>query len=223
MNKKLEIACFNKTSALIAQNAGADRIELSIQYAVGGISPPEKMIKEVLEEIKIPVHVLIRPRAGNFRYSEEELELMRNQIKFCRMNKVQAVVFGILDQKNEIDINRCEELLLQAKPMRTVFHRAFDACDNSEEALGQLIKLGFDAVLTSGGTTDALTGLENLKRWQKQFGQYISIIAGGGIRSSNLQQITETNCQVYHSSAITDDSEIASEIEINKIKTLLAS
>ena len=223
MSKELEIACFNKTSALIAQNAGADRIELSIHYAAGGISPPEKLIQEVLKEINIPVHVLIRPRAGNFRYSEEELELMRNQIKFCKMNNVPAIVFGILDQKNEIDVNRCEELLLQAKPMRTVFHRAFDACANSESALGQLIKLGFDGVLTSGGNTDALIGLGNIKRWQKQFGQHISIIAGGGLRSSNLQQIIETNCQVYHSSAITDDSEIASETEIKKLKTLLAS
>ncbi len=222
MSKTLEIACFNKASALIAQNVGADRIELSIHYAAGGISPPEKLIQEVLKEINIPVHVLIRPRAGNFRYSEEELELMRNQIKFCKMNKVPAIVFGILDQKNEIDVNRCEELLLQAKPMRTVFHRAFDACANSESALGQLIKLGFDGVLTSGGNNDALTGLENLKRWQKQFGQRISIIAGGGIRSSNLQQLMETNCQVYHSSAIKDDSEIASETEIKKLKTLLA-
>jgi copper homeostasis protein len=223
LNKILEIACFNKTSALIAQKAGANRIELSVEYNVGGVSPPEDLIRQVLQEIKLPVHVLIRPRPGNFVYSKEELVQMEKQIEFCRSTHVSGLVFGVLDNEGNINANVCKQLIQLSGPMTACFHRAIDECMNQEKALEQLIELGFDSVLSSGGEKDALLGLKNLKHWQKTFGENISIIAGGGIRSSNLNLIMESGCRVYHSSGITDTIDTTSEQEIKQMKSILNS
>lgn len=221
MKKKLEIACFNKKSASLAQSAGADRIEFSQNYQVGGLSPSEPLILEIRAEIELPLHILIRPRAGNFIYTKEELAQMKKSIEFCRENKVQGVVLGVLTNEGSINTEACKAMIQSAMPMKLCFHRALDACINKNQAFEQLIELGFDAVLTSGGERDAVSGFKNLMVWQEKFGKKISIIPGGSLRSSNLSQVLETNCEYYHSSAIIDSSEMASETEIKKMKCIL--
>ena len=223
MKKKLEIACFNKRSALIAQGAGADRIELSLNYNVGGLSPTEQLILAVKDETNVPLHVLIRPRAGNFVYSEQELTQMKQSLEFCRNNQVQGVVFGVLTVEGEINTNACKILSQYAKPMKVCFHRAIDECTNKQKAFEQLIEMGFDAILTSGGEKDAVSGLRNILHWQQEFGNNIAIIPGGGLRSSNLSRVIKSNCEFYHSSALADSSEIASETEIKQMKFILNS
>ena len=126
----LEIACFNFESAKIAEHAGADRIELCENYSEGGITPQLELIQKVKSEIKIPVHVMIRPRGGNFVYTDSEFTKMKKAVAECKNLNAEGIVFGILDEKNSVDKKRCAELIALAKPLSAVFHRAFDEIIN---------------------------------------------------------------------------------------------
>lgn len=223
MKKLLEIACFNKSSVLHAQQAGADRIELSQDYAVGGTTPSEALISEVLRITTLPVHVLIRPRAGHFFYNDEERMAMMRSIDACKSLKVSAVVFGLLDRQGKIDLLGNRTLLEHAMPMKSGFHRAIDECQDAELALEQLIVLGFDSVLTSGGAGSATSGISRLTAWQKTFGDHIRLIAAGGIRSTNLTALLATGCTEYHSSALVDGTPCASVEEIRRMRKILDS
>ncbi len=217
----LEIACFNIESAIIAAAAGADRIELCEDYFSGGLTPSENLIIETRTKIKIPIHVMIRPRVGNFVYSDSEIEQMKKAILFCKNNKINGVVFGVLNTNKEIDPIICEELIALAKPMTTTFHRAIDSCENLSKSVETLIHLNINNILTSGGASNALEGLEHLKSLHKQFGQKINIISGGQIRSENIQKLKTSGCTNFHSSAIVSKAIIADENEIKKIKSIL--
>jgi copper homeostasis protein len=217
----LEIACFNIESCLIAQNAGAHRVEFCIDYPSGGITPPENDIVSVRNQLSIPVHVMIRPRAGKFVYSDEELSEMKKSIEFCKNNKIDGVVFGILNENGEINEPACEELLAHAQPMKSVFHRVIDQCANIDASVEQLVNLGFDAVLLSGGKSNALDGKEVISSLQKKYGDKITIMPGGGIRSTNLTQLLQTGCKEFHSAAITGNFIVPSETEIKAMLEIL--
>ena len=214
----LEVACFNVQSCFIAQEAGADRIEFCADYKVGGITPTPKDILEVRKLVHISLHVIIRPRGGNFIYSNEEIELMKHDILFCKQHHIDGVVFGILNSDNTININANKELVELAKPMSVTFHRAIDECIDIETAFNEIIELGFDKVLTSGGEKNALQGIETLKMCQEKFGNKINIIAGGGIRNNNIALIAkETKCKQFHSAALIDNDGLTNTIEIKHI------
>lgn len=217
----LEIACFNPESALIAQVSGANRIELCSDYSVGGITPSEQIILETRQSIHIPMHVIIRPRGGDFMYSKHEVEEMKRAITFCNENNIQGIVSGVLNSKHEIDVLLCKELVKHAGAMPVTFHRAIDECLDIDRAVEQLIDCGVKRVLTSGSATNALGGINTLKHLQEKFGQHITIIPGGGIRSSNILQLIQTGCVEYHSAAITNQYETADSEEIKAIKQLL--
>ena len=117
----LEIACFNFESAAIAEQAGADRIELCENYSEGGVTPGNSLVEKIKSAIKIPVHAIIRPRGGNFIYSNEEFQLMKSQIEFCKSTKLEGIVFGILKSDNTIDEYRCKEIVDAAKPLSATF------------------------------------------------------------------------------------------------------
>ena len=224
MSKILEIACFNLESALIAQNSGADRIELCTNYTMGGLTPSHVKILEALKQIQIPIHVIIRPHAQGFVYTVSEIAQMKKDVLFCRENKIDGIVFGVLDSKNEINLKACKELISLAKPMSLTFHRAIDECSNIEHSIGQLIELGFDRVLTSGGKNSCVGGLETLKLLQDKFGNKIIIMPGGGIRSSNINEIlNNSGCTEFHSSAILVNDEITNSQEIKFMKEILNS
>lgn len=222
MKRLLELACFNYESALLAAKAGVHRIELCSNYCVGGLTPAITEILRVREHLDIPVHVIIRPREGNFVYKAEEIDRMKAVIAFCRNNGIDGVVFGVLDNTNRIDLQTNRELLALCGTMNKTFHRAVDACDDYEDAIGQIVTLGFTHVLTSGGKTTVAEGVDEIQSVQKKYGSRITIMPGGGIRSSNLERIIATSaCSQFHSAAIKAGSDLPSESEIKKLLEII--
>lgn len=220
---QLEIACFNADSAYNAALAGVDRIELCAQIEEGGTTPLWDTIVDVRERCpNIPVYVMIRPRGGDFCYNEEEFEQMKNDIVMLKRLGVHGYVFGILNEDQEIDIARNETLVSFAAPFPCTFHRAFDRTKDVFKSMETLIDIGFQTILTSGGTDNAQDGSTTLAALIQQADERICIMPGGGLRSSNLATIQST-CQAgfYHSSAIVDASQIASIAEMKSLLFLL--
>ena len=222
--KKIEIACFNLESALIAQKAGADRVELCADMSVGGTTPTIEMIKQARENLTIDLYVMIRPRGGNFVYSEAELEQMKLEIETIKKLGVNGFVFGILNEDKTIHIEQNKALVELAKPFPCTFHRAFDEVLDYKQALEEVISCGFSTILTSGTFPNVMEGKEVLQQLVIQANNRIKIMPGGGLRSTNISELNEiVNANWYHSSAITDGSEIANQEEIIKLKKKLQS
>ena len=222
--KKIEIACFNLESAVIAQKAGADRVELCADMSVGGITPTIEIIQQVREHLTIDLYVMIRPRGGNFVYSEAEFEQMKSEIETIKKLDVNGFVFGILKDDNTINIEQNKVLVELVKPFSCTFHRAFDEVLNVEKALEDVISCGFSTILTSGTFSNVMEGKEVLKQLVIQANNRIEIMPGGGLRSINISALNEmVDANWYHSSAITDGSEIASPEEIVQLKKKLQS
>ena len=220
-HKILEIACFNLESVLIAERAGADRIEFCVDYNNGGISPPIELLSEVRDKIKIPLFVMIRPRAGDFVYSETEIQWMIKYVEQCRTHGTDGIVFGALSPKNEIDLKTCSCLIEAAGSMSLTFHKAFDECMDTENSINKLIEAGVNRILTSGGKKNAVEGIKKIEQLQLSFGQKIIIMPGGGIRSGNIDQVKTSTCNEFHSSALCENSLIADAEEIQTLKRLL--
>jgi copper homeostasis protein len=197
---KLEICANSYQSAINAEKAGANRIELCSELAVGGITPSYGLIKKVMVDLKIPIHVLIRPRSGNFTFSEAEFEIMKENIQLCYDLGVTGIVSGVLHKDNTIDIERTEELLHLSIPMNFTFHRAFDWVKNPVEEIKKLQEIGVDRILTSGQQNSAETGLNNLIEFQKATSK-ITIMPGGGINQNNIKRFQESGFTEVHLSA----------------------
>lgn len=222
--KKIEIACFNLESALIAQKYGADRIELCADMLVGGTTPTIETIQQARKNLSIDLYVMIRPRGGNFVYSETEFEQMKSEIKTIKKLGVNGFVFGILKEDKTINLEQNKVLVELAKPFSCTFHRAFDAVSNYEKALEDVISCGFSTILTSGTFPNVMEGKEVLKQLVIQANNRIEIMPGGGLRSTNISELNETvKANWYHSSAITDGSETANSEEIIQLKKKLQS
>lgn len=218
----LEIACFNLESAIIAEESGANRIELCENYEAGGISPSENLLKDVLHNTKIPVFAMVRPRAGDFCYASKEIELMKKQIHYFKKLNCAGFVFGVLTSDNKINFQVCGELINAADPVPCTFHRAFDEIADKDEALAGIINLGFKRILTSGGANTALEGGIEIARLTSLSKNKIIIVPGGGIRTSNIKEIAEvTKCSEFHSAAITNNSVIADANEIKLMRKFL--
>mgnify|MGYP006166848651 FL=1 len=220
--KKLEIACFNLESALIAQKAGADRVELCDGIEVGGTTPNLETVRKVRQILTIDLFVMIRPRGGNFVYSGEEIEKMKKSIVEMKNVGVDGFVFGILNEDDLIHQQKNKELVELAKPFPCTFHRAFDEVFDYEKALEDVIDCGFSTILTSGTKSNVIEGIQILKQLVEKASNRITIMPGGGLRSSNsieLKKVLNTN--FYHSSAITDKGEIANYNEVTALKSAL--
>ena len=221
--KKLEIACFNLESALVASKSEADRVELCADVSAGGITPTLIDIKALRKETEKEIMIMIRPRGGDFCYSDEEFEQMKSEIILIKNFRVDGFVFGILNKENEIDFERNQELIKLAKPFPCSFHRAFDRTSDLENSLETVIKLGFKTILTSGAN-NVNDGKQTLKTLVKKAKNRITIMPGGGLRSTNIQEIDSfTNATYFHSSALIDNSGIANLEESNLLKTLINS
>ncbi|MFD1601693.1 copper homeostasis protein CutC [Flavobacterium artemisiae] len=216
---QLEIACFNYESAIIAQENGADRIELCENMKLGGTTPNSILVVKVRESLNIKMHVIIRPRGGDFVYSDEELTEMKQDIKQFKKLGVDGFVFGILKENGKVNKKQNKELVLLAHPLSCTFHRAFDVVKDVEESLEDVIECGFDTILTSGQGTNVLEGIKVLEKIQKLADERIVIMPGGGLRSTNVQAIEEKLKEetYFHTSAITDNSETADPKEIKAI------
>lgn len=219
--KLLEIACFSLRSAQLAAEAGVDRIEFCAGWEVGGTTPYREEVARLIQQTTIPIRVMIRPRGGDFVYSEAEFEQMKSEIISFQDMPIDGFVFGILNSDLTIDTGRNAELVALAGTKTCTFHRAFDAVPNLSEGLEQLIELEFATVLTSGGALDANRGIENLAKLVHQSSGRIELLVGGGVRSTNLAElIQQTQAQAYHSSGITTGTEVDIE-EIKRLKELL--
>ena len=202
MKYTLEICAGSLRSALAAQAGGANRIELCDNLAVGGTTPSYGMIKTCKSLLDIPVFPIIRPRGGNFVYSDEEFEVMKQDVICCAELGCEGVVLGILATDGGIDIERCTELVELAGNMEVTFHRAFDRCNDQEKGLEDIIALGCNRILTSGVAIYAEDAIPELKRLVDQAGNRIIIIPGSGITDQNFLKIaTETGAFEFHSTA----------------------
>ncbi len=210
----IEICANSYQSAINAERAGADRIELCVELAVGGITPSYGLIKKVKEDLKIPVHVLIRPRSGNFTYSDSEFEIMKQDIELCKKLGCEGVVSGVLNVDNTIDIVRTKELVQLANPMKFTFHRAFDWVVSPLVGLEQLRVLGVNYILTSGQESNALKGMGLLKELKAQEGEKIEIMPGSGINIDNILDFKNVGFNQIHFSA-TSLYTIQNEIKVS--------
>jgi len=221
-NAQLEIACFNLESALIAQENGADRIELCADMAVGGTTPNLEMVQQARENLTIDLYVMIRPRGGDFVYTDAEFQQMQAEITALKTYNVNGFVFGILKEDQTINYEQNKLLVDLAKPFPCTFHRAFDEVENAFEALEDIINCGFKTILTSGQRPNVSEGMHRLAELVSKADNRIVIMPGGGLRSTNIKTIQQkTQAVFYHSSAITDGSEVASAVEVQALKSKL--
>jgi len=216
---QLEIACFNLQSAIIAQDNGADRVELCANMKEGGTTPDFSIVEAARKELTIKLNVMIRPRGGDFVYSDAEFEQMKSEIKQFKKLNVDGFVFGILNQNNSFDKKRNRELVTLASPVPCTFHRAFDVVENVYESLDAIIESGFTTILTSGQEINVVEGIDVLATLVKKATNRITIMPGGGLRSTNITLLKEkTKAVFYHSSAIVGLGETANGDEVRKIK-----
>ena len=197
----LEICANSCQSAINAAIAGAQRIELCSELAVGGITPSYGLLKKVTANLNIPIHVLIRPRSGDFTYSNDEFEMMKENIQLCKEVGCAGIVSGILHKDQTIDIIRTQELIELSKPMTFTFHRGFDWTANPKEAILQLADIGVHRILTSGQASTAEKGIDLLQKLQKIVENRLIIMPGGGINPENASLFKECGFQEIHCSA----------------------
>jgi len=188
-------------AARTAERAGAGRIELCARLDIGGLTPSRSLTAVVVRELSIPVHVLIRPRGGDFAYSADEFAQMRQQVQWVKDTGAAGVVLGVLLANGRVDVERSRELVELARPMKVTFHRAFDETPKLGEALEAVIETGSDCLLTSGGAVDVLTGAVQIGQLLRQAGDRIEIMAGGGLKLASMAEVLErTGVRCLHGS-----------------------
>jgi copper homeostasis protein len=189
MNTIKEICVESYDEAVKAFRAGASRIELCENLAVGGTTPSFGTIKKCIEKLTVPVMVMIRPRGGNFNYSQDEFEIMKEDILKCKDLSVQGVVFGLLDETLNIDVPRTKQLVQLARPMQVTFHKAIDESSDIFESVASLKEIGVDRILTSGGQKTAAQAMKTLNRIIQIAGSQLSIIVAGKVTHENFEEI----------------------------------
>lgn len=218
---QLEIACFNLESALIAAESGANRIEFCADYTSGGITPNIEDFKKLKAFTSTPVYVMIRPRGGEFVYSESEIETMKTSIADFKKAGADGFVFGLLNADNTLaELN--QELIKLAGDKPCTFHRAFDQTPDLFKSLDQLIDWEFKTVLTSGGNSSALTGTAQLAKLLERAHGQIQILPGGGIRSTNIAELARlVPAGFFHSAGIIN-GDLPDAVEIRRLKEILS-
>ena len=197
----LEVCVDSYASALAAVHGGADRLELCANLVIGGTTPSEALFSQLRRDFMIPIHVLIRPRFGDFLYDSHEMAEMCEQIRRFRDLGANGVVVGALTPDGELDVEKMGRLLSAAGPMGVTLHRAFDMTRDPHAALETAVRLGCTAVLTSGQARDAWAGRSVLRRLRELAGERIVILAGAGVNSGNLSGLRrETGILSYHTS-----------------------
>lgn len=198
----LEICVFSIDAALKADKAGADRIELCSNPMEGGTTPHHGLIKAACEKTSLDVFPIIRPRGGDFTYSQNEFEMMKEDIIFCKEAGCQGIATGILLSDNSVDTERTKEIVQLAAPMDVTFIRAFDLTPDPEKALQDIIDSGCKRILTSGQANKAEEALPLLNKLNTLARHRISIMPGSGVRASNIKKIiNHTGVNEIHSSA----------------------
>lgn len=201
---ELEVIAFDIESCRLAQEAGADRIELCANPMEGGTTPSLGMIKEARSQASIQLFPIIRPRGGDFLYNELEFNIMCRDIEACVEAGCDGVVVGLLNENGSIDSKRVQKLVEIAGPLEVTFHRAFDRVKDPISSLEEIIAIGCKRILTSGLYQQSIDGIDQLKSLVQQAGNSITIMVGSGVNSTNIHKIaSETGARAFHSSART--------------------
>jgi copper homeostasis protein len=196
-----ELCVESLSSAQAAERGGADRVELCTSLEIGGVTPTEELTATTIQSLRIPVHVLIRPRGGDFVYSPAEFEQIRQQIDWVKKAGAAGVVLGVLLADGRVDVARSRELVALARPMKVTFHRAFDETPDLGVALEAVIKTRADCLLTSGGAPNVLTGATQIAQLVRQAGDRIQIMAGGGLKLASMAEVLQrTGVRCMHGS-----------------------
>ena len=198
----IEICATTLNSVINAQDAGADRIELCQEYLIGGITPSQTFTLDSIENSRIPINILIRPRGGDFNFTDEEFDTMIESIYNFKNYNVNGFVVGFLNDKNKLDSNRLAQFRDITKGYELIFHRAFDYLDNQDESLELLIENRFDRILCSGSTIDSEQGLKKLIYLKNIARNKISIMPGGGVNLINFNLFKISSFNEIHLSAI---------------------
>ncbi|MBL0146347.1 MAG: copper homeostasis protein CutC [Chitinophagaceae bacterium] len=240
MKFKLEVIGFDINGCIAAQNAGADRIELCASPSEGGTTPSYGLIKMARDILTIDLFPIIRPRGGDFMYNDEEFDVIKSEIKVCKVFGCNGIVIGMLNSDGGIDKERCKRLVELAYPLQVTFHRAFDRVANAEQALEDVIEIGCTRILTSGLKPTATEGADIIAALVKQANRRIIIMPGSGVRSDNMLELAKrTGATEFHTSArvlakskmnfVSESmneslkSVAVDENEVAKIKSILAS
>ena len=198
----IEICCNSLQSALNAQEAGAERIELCSGLMEGGMTPSLGLIEETLTQLTIPVYVLIRPRGGDFCYTDKEFKIMLRDIEWCKQSGVKGIVSGVLNDDATINREKTQLLMHASSPLDFTFHRAFDVVNDPIMTIQILKAIGCKRILTSGGSAIAYNGRRFIKEFVNSSAPEISIMSGGGVDEINIQPlIRETGIREVHFSA----------------------
>ena len=196
----LEICVDSLESALAAADGGAGRVELCTGLREGGMTPSLGLMRAVRAALRIPLMVMIRPRAGDFVYSAGELAIMRDDVSLAAKAGAEGVVLGLLTADRRVDVERTRALVELARPMRVTFHRAIDVVEDMVGGLEDVIRTGADAVLTSGGEATAKAGVARLSEMVRMAGGRIEVMVGGGVRPGNLGELAgATRATAFHS------------------------
>ncbi|MGA7521109.1 MAG: copper homeostasis protein CutC [Acidobacteriaceae bacterium] len=198
---QFEICVDSVESAMAAERGGAQRVELCSDLLEGGITPSAGLISCVRQRIGIGLFVMIRPRGGDFAYTGEEFEIMREDICHARKLGADGIVLGVLDEHARVDVQRTRELVDLARPLPVTFHRAIDMTADREAALDDVLKTGAARVLTSGGAPNVMQGLAEIARMVQAVGERIAVMAGGGLSLEILPRVAEvTGAAEFHAS-----------------------
>lgn len=204
MSYQLEVIGFNIASCIIARDNGADRIELCHNPAEGGTTPSNGFIYAAREVLTIELYPMIRPRGGDFLYSDDEYLIMKKDVVLCKETGCNGVVIGMLDKYGNVDKKRCAGLVELAYPLGVSFHRAFDHTTKPFDALEDIIDIGCERILTSGLQRTAVEGIELVSQLVDQANQRIIIMPGSGVRSSNIEMLAKQSAATeFHTSART--------------------
>ncbi|WP_068472214.1 copper homeostasis protein CutC [Saccharicrinis aurantiacus] len=208
---KLEVSTYNIEGVKAALKLGVDRLELCNNIKEGGTTPSAGFVKAAIETGHPDIFIIVRPRGGDFLYSDSEFEVIKSDIELAKLLGVHGVVSGVLNADGSIDIKRTKELVELARPMKFTFHRAFDMSNDPKKALDDLIEIGVDIVLSSGMEDTAVEGRKTLQQMIQQANNRITVLVGSGVNASNIAQLQkETGATEFHMSAV---KEIKSEME----------
>jgi copper homeostasis protein len=216
-------------AAVAAERGGADRIELCAELLVGGLTPSEDLMRMVRAKVTLAIFAMIRPRAGDFIYSAQELAQIRGEIDTAKQLGMDGIVLGLLTRDRSVDVERTRQLVKTAQPLPVTFHRAFDDAANLDAALEDVIATGARRILTSGGSSTAPAGIDKLARLVVAAKDRILILPGGGINSSNAVDVArQTGARELHSGlgsvlAYGQEDYGLFESEVRKLAAQLAS
>jgi copper homeostasis protein len=206
---KIEVCAFSLESCLAAEKGGANRIELCGSMYEGGTTPSAGLIQIAKQRVSIEIHAMIRPRGGDFCYSDDEISVMQADIRMAKQLGCEGIVLGILQPDGRVNIAQVKALVALAKPMQVTFHRAIDMTPDYSKALEDIIESGCDRILTSGQKNTAIDGIINIKKLVEHANSRIEIMAGGGVNADNAQTFIHAGVNALHlSGKASRDSEM---------------